>query len=260
MPRFAANLTMLFTEYPVIERFDRAAAAGFTAVEFLFPYAEDIDAIRAALDRTGLELILFNLPVGDFAAGDRGMANNPAKAQRVSGRRGPGDRDRGPARGRPDQLPGRADAGRCPARDAVGDDQGEPALRGRRDAGRGHHAARRAAQPLRRARLLPADAERRVPARRGGRPPQPLPGVRRLPRPADGGEPGRDAPGATTTASATSRSPTAPAATNRAPARSTTPSSSRRSTRSATTAGSAWSTSPPARRRIRSAGCGRWGC
>ena len=79
MPRFAANLSMLFTEYPVVERFDRAAAAGFKAVEFLFPYGEDIDAIRAALDRTGLEQILFNLPVGDFAAGDRGMANTPAK-------------------------------------------------------------------------------------------------------------------------------------------------------------------------------------
>src|SRR4051794_31758703 len=79
MPRFAANLSMLFTEFPVVERFDRAAAAGFKAVEFLFPYGEDIDAIRAALDRNGLEQILFNLPVGDFAAGDRGMANNPAK-------------------------------------------------------------------------------------------------------------------------------------------------------------------------------------
>ncbi len=78
MPRFAANLTMLFTEYPVIERFERAAAAGFTAAEFLFPYNEDIAGIRAALDRTGIEHILFNLPVGDFAAGDRGMANNPA--------------------------------------------------------------------------------------------------------------------------------------------------------------------------------------
>jgi hydroxypyruvate isomerase len=79
MPRFAANLSMLFTEYPVVERFDRAAAAGFKAVEFLFPYAEDVDGIRAALDRNGIEQILFNLPVGDFAAGDRGMANNPAK-------------------------------------------------------------------------------------------------------------------------------------------------------------------------------------
>jgi hydroxypyruvate isomerase len=78
MPRFAANLTMLFTEYPVPERFDRAAASGFQAVEFLFPYDHAAE-IKAALARTGLALALFNLPVGDFAAGDRGLANDPAR-------------------------------------------------------------------------------------------------------------------------------------------------------------------------------------
>jgi hydroxypyruvate isomerase len=81
MPRFAANLTMLFTEYPFLERFDRAAAAGFAAVEFLFPYDEDARAIREALDRNGLECVLFNLPAGDFAAGERGMANDPDRVQ-----------------------------------------------------------------------------------------------------------------------------------------------------------------------------------
>ncbi|MDQ3547626.1 MAG: hydroxypyruvate isomerase family protein [Chloroflexota bacterium] len=79
MPRFAANLTMLFSEYPFIERFDRAAAAGFEAVEFLFPYAEDVNAIRDALTRNGLTQVLFNLPAGDFAAGERGFANDPAR-------------------------------------------------------------------------------------------------------------------------------------------------------------------------------------
>ncbi len=79
MPRFAANLSMLFTEYPLLERFDRAAAAGFQAVEFLFPYAEDIDAIKDALRRNGLEQVLFNLPSGDFANGERGIANDPAR-------------------------------------------------------------------------------------------------------------------------------------------------------------------------------------
>lgn len=79
MPRFAANLTMLFTEYPFIERFDRAAAAGFEAVEFLFPYGEDINAIRDALTRNGLTQVLFNLPAGDFAAGERGFANDPSR-------------------------------------------------------------------------------------------------------------------------------------------------------------------------------------
>ena len=81
MPRFAANLSMLFTEYPFIERFDRAAAAGFRAVEFLFPYAEDVPGIRAALTRNGLEQVLFNLPAGNFAAGDRGFANDPDRVQ-----------------------------------------------------------------------------------------------------------------------------------------------------------------------------------
>ena len=79
MPRFAANLSMLFTEYPFAERFDQAAAFGFEAVEFLFPYGEDIAAVRAALDRNGLEQVLFNLPAGDFAAGERGIAGRPGR-------------------------------------------------------------------------------------------------------------------------------------------------------------------------------------
>ena len=79
MPRFAANLSMLFTEAPFVERFDRAAAAGFRAVEFLFPYEEDVGAVGAALRRNGLELVLFNLPAGDFAAGDRGLASDPSR-------------------------------------------------------------------------------------------------------------------------------------------------------------------------------------
>lgn len=79
MPKFAANLTMLFTEYPVAERFDRAAAAGFTAVEFLYPYFEDTGMIRDALQRNNLELILFNHFPGDLAAGERGIANDPLR-------------------------------------------------------------------------------------------------------------------------------------------------------------------------------------
>ncbi len=81
MPRFAANLSMLFTEYPFLERFDRAAAAGFQGVEFLFPYAEDASAIRDALSRNGLQQVLFNLPAGNFAAGERGIANDPARVE-----------------------------------------------------------------------------------------------------------------------------------------------------------------------------------
>ena len=59
MPRFAANLSMLFTEVPFLDRFAAAAKAGFKGVEFLFPYAFDVDDIRARLDQLGLEVVLF---------------------------------------------------------------------------------------------------------------------------------------------------------------------------------------------------------
>lgn len=81
MPRFAANLTMLFTEYPFSERIGRAAAEGFRAVEILLPYGEDIDQIEADLERHDVELVNFNLPLGDMAAGDRGFANDPRRIE-----------------------------------------------------------------------------------------------------------------------------------------------------------------------------------
>ncbi|HEY8381145.1 MAG TPA: 2-oxo-tetronate isomerase [Microvirga sp.] len=74
MPRFAANLSMMFTERPFLERFGAAAAAGFDAVEFLFPYAFAAHEIRARLGDNGLVQALFNLPPGDFEAGERGIA------------------------------------------------------------------------------------------------------------------------------------------------------------------------------------------
>jgi hydroxypyruvate isomerase len=79
MPRFAANLTLLFNELPFLDRFDAAAKAGFKAVEFLFPYAFDAQDIRRGLDDNGLQLVLHNLPAGDWDAGDRGMACNPLR-------------------------------------------------------------------------------------------------------------------------------------------------------------------------------------
>jgi hydroxypyruvate isomerase len=81
MPRIAANLTMLFTEYPFLERFDRAAAAGFTGVEFLFPYTESVDDVYNALVRNDLAPVLFNLPAGDWSAGDRGIAADPDRSE-----------------------------------------------------------------------------------------------------------------------------------------------------------------------------------
>jgi hydroxypyruvate isomerase len=77
MPRFAANLTMLFNEVPFLDRFERAAKAGFKAVEFLFPYAHPAQEIRERLDAHGLALVLHNLPAGDWDAGERGIACLP---------------------------------------------------------------------------------------------------------------------------------------------------------------------------------------
>ena len=77
MPKFAANLTMLFTEVPFLDRFERAAKAGFDAVEFLFPYAFATADIQARLKAHGLKLVLHNLPAGDWDAGERGIACLP---------------------------------------------------------------------------------------------------------------------------------------------------------------------------------------
>ena len=79
MPRFAANLTMLFTEVPFLDRFELAAKAGFEAVEFLFPYAWPAQEIRQRLDAHGLRLVLHNLPAGDWEAGERGIACHPER-------------------------------------------------------------------------------------------------------------------------------------------------------------------------------------
>lgn len=79
MPKFAANLTMLFTELPFLDRFEAAAAAGFKAVEFLFPYAWPADDIKQQLDAHGLKLVLHNLPAGNWDAGERGIACHPGR-------------------------------------------------------------------------------------------------------------------------------------------------------------------------------------
>ncbi len=74
MPRFAANISMLFTEVPLLERIDRAAASGFEAIEIQCPYEAPASDIRARLDANNLKMILHNLPAGDWSKGDRGIA------------------------------------------------------------------------------------------------------------------------------------------------------------------------------------------
>lgn len=81
MPKFAANLTMLFNELPFIERFAAAAAAGFRAVEFLFPYEYTPAELNEKLTHNHLELILHNLPAGNWTAGERGIACHPDRTE-----------------------------------------------------------------------------------------------------------------------------------------------------------------------------------
>src|ERR1700677_4804011 len=80
MPKFAANLTMMFNEWEFLDRFGAAADAGFRAVEYLFPYAWEPDEIADRLAKNGLTQALFNLPPGAWEAGERGLAALPERA------------------------------------------------------------------------------------------------------------------------------------------------------------------------------------
>jgi hydroxypyruvate isomerase len=79
MPRFAANLSMLYPELEFLDRFDAAARDGFEAVEYLFPYEYEQRELLARLSANGLKQVLFNAPPGDWAAGERGLACLPGR-------------------------------------------------------------------------------------------------------------------------------------------------------------------------------------
>lgn len=79
MPQLAANLTMMFTEYPFMDRFRAASDAGFKWVEMLFPYKYGPDELNRAVESAGLRVALFNLPPGDWEAGERGLACHPGR-------------------------------------------------------------------------------------------------------------------------------------------------------------------------------------
>jgi 2-dehydrotetronate isomerase len=82
MPKFAANLSMMFQEIPnFLDRFDTAAKAGFKGVEFLFPYDHPPEAVAERLKRNNLTLALFNTVPGDWAGGERGLAALPGREQ-----------------------------------------------------------------------------------------------------------------------------------------------------------------------------------
>ncbi|MEZ9505873.1 2-oxo-tetronate isomerase [Vibrio cyclitrophicus] len=79
MAKFAANLTMLFTEVPFLERFEKAHQAGFKAVEYLFPYVFEAEELSEKMQKFGFEQALFNMPPGDWDAGERGFAAIPGR-------------------------------------------------------------------------------------------------------------------------------------------------------------------------------------
>ncbi len=196
MPRFAANLSMLYPELPFLDRFEAAAKDGFKAVEYLFPYAVPAVELAARLKAHGLQQVLFNAPPGGIdRAVDRRRLGRGHAWHRLH--RGPRIRiwrrcGAGPAIRRGAGLPahprhGRADPGRHGARRRATHLRGQPAL-GR---GRGRQArprrADRAHQPARHPALLPEPARPRARDRgRGGRAqpqgadgPVPLPDRRR---------------------------------------------------------------------------------
>lgn len=79
MPRFAANLSMLYPQHSFLDRFSAAAADGFDAVEYLFPYEYNPAVLKQRLEDNGLIQVLFNAPPGDWAAGERGIATLPGR-------------------------------------------------------------------------------------------------------------------------------------------------------------------------------------
>jgi hydroxypyruvate isomerase len=81
MPKLAANLTMLFGDADFLDRFGAAASAGFRGVEFLFPYGYEAPTLKSRLQEHGLTQVLHNLPAGDWAAGERGIACLPDRVE-----------------------------------------------------------------------------------------------------------------------------------------------------------------------------------
>ncbi len=79
--RFSANVSILFKEAPFLERFGRAAEAGFSAVEFWWPAGEDLGEVEGAIKDADLRVALFNFDAGDMASGDRGLVSDPSREE-----------------------------------------------------------------------------------------------------------------------------------------------------------------------------------
>ena len=83
--RFSVNVSILFTDVPLLERFARAREAGFDAVELWWPSGEDPEAVRAAIEDAGVEVVLINFDAGDMPGGDRGLISDPERQEGVPG-------------------------------------------------------------------------------------------------------------------------------------------------------------------------------
>ena len=235
MPKFAANLTMLFNEVPFLDRFAAAADAGFNAVEFLFPYPYQIAELSERLQQNRLKLVLHNLPAGNWEAGERGIACLPDRVGEFQEGVGRAIEYAKRPEGAATELPRRhSDCGRRCGQGAR-DDRRQPALRRGRTEESRHQAAGRAVQFVRHP-WLRAEPFGRRPRRdsRGGLG-QSVPAIRHLSHATDGRRTRARRSRRICRRSRTSSSPTTRAATNRAPAKSTTRSCSTCSTRSATT-------------------------
>src|ERR1022692_1127000 len=81
MPKFAANLSMMFNEVPFLDRFGAARDAGFQAVEYLFPYEYEPEVVARKLRENHLENVLFNMPPGNWSAGERGIVSLPGREE-----------------------------------------------------------------------------------------------------------------------------------------------------------------------------------
>ena len=254
MPNFAANLTMLYNEVDFLDRFAAAARDGFAGVEFLFPYAYPKDELAARLKEHKLAQALHNLPAGDWAGGERGIACHPDRVEEFRA---------GVAKGieyatalgckQLNCLAGKAPEG-VPEAELRRTFVEQSALR-RTGAGQGRHqAAGRAGQQPRHPGLLSEQVGAGDLDHGRGRLGQSLPAVRLLPYADHGRRSDDDLPAAAEPDRATSRSRTIRAATSPARARSTIRSSSGCWTPRAMPAGSAASTSPRPRPRPASAG------
>jgi hydroxypyruvate isomerase len=83
--KFCANVSILFKEVSLLERFGRAAEAGFSAVEFWWPSGEDLDEVERAIKDVGLDVALFNFDAGDMPAGERGLVSDPSRKEQFRG-------------------------------------------------------------------------------------------------------------------------------------------------------------------------------